>query len=216
MNLPSAHITPLFGLVLAGGASRRMGQDKAALSYHGKPQLLWAYELLASVCKRCFVSVRPDQRDEPTRASLPQIVDIQPGIGPMAGISAALSAHSDAAWLVLACDLPFLSRGTLAHLIAHRDPSRIATAYRSTHDQLPEPLCAIWEPASREAVVNWIAIGKQCPRKLLINSNVALLDQPDARALDNINTPDELDDARSALSESPPSVAGGGLGWGQS
>jgi len=197
-------VAPLYGLVLAGGASTRMGQDKATLAYHGRAQLQWAYELLTGVCERSYVSVRPDQRDEPTRASLPQIVDTQPGIGPMAGISAALAAHPRAAWLILACDLPFLSRDTLAHLIAHRDTSRIATAYRSTHDQLPEPLCAIWEPQSREAVNNWIAIGKQCPRKLLINSDAALLDQPDARSLDNINTPDEFSTARSALHSSAP------------
>jgi molybdopterin-guanine dinucleotide biosynthesis protein A len=192
--------SPLFGLVLAGGASQRMGQDKAALSFHGKPQLVWAYELLSGVCAQSFVSVRPDQRAEPTRAALPQIVDIQPGIGPIAGISAALAAHPDAAWLVLACDLPFLSRATLTHLIAHRDSTRIATAYRSTHDGLPEPLCAIWEPASREPVDQWIAMGKQCPRKLLINSDTALLDQPDARALDNINTPQERTAAQTLLS----------------
>jgi len=177
-----------------------MGQDKAALSFHGKPQLQWAYELLNEVCERSFVSVRPDQRDEVTRAQLPQIVDTQPGIGPIAGISAALAAHPDAAWLVLACDLPFLSRSTLEHLVAHRDPSRIATAYRSSHDGLPEPLCAIWEPSSRETVAAWIANGKQCPRKVLINSNTALLDQPDARALDNINTPQERSVALSLLS----------------
>jgi molybdopterin-guanine dinucleotide biosynthesis protein A len=195
MNSP-----PLFGLVLAGGVSSRMGQDKAALSFHGKPQLVWAYELLNKVCERSFVSVRPEQRDEATRATLPQIVDSLPGIGPIAGISAALAAHPNTAWLVLACDLPFLSLDTLTHLIAHRDPMRIATAYRSTHDQLPEPLCAIWEPASQELVNQWIALGKQCPRKLLIHANTALLDQPDAHALDNVNTPQERTTAQSLLS----------------
>src|SRR5690349_4297820 len=92
---------PLFGLVLAGGKSERMGVDKAALEFHGKPQLVWAYELLSQVCDRTFVSVRPDQADDPVRARLPQIVDLQPGIGPIAGISAAFTRHPDSAWLVL-------------------------------------------------------------------------------------------------------------------
>ena len=191
---------PLFGLVLAGGESRRMGRDKAILAYHGKPQLLWAFELLERVCERTFISVRSDQRDEPTRATLPQIVDIQPGLGPIAGISAALTIHPEAAWLVLACDLPFLSRATLDHLIAHRDVTKMATSYRSTHDGLPEPLCAIWESHSRESVNAWIAAGKVCPRKLLINSAIALLDQPDSRALDNVNTPQEHSAATTVLS----------------
>ena len=192
-------VPALFGLVLAGGASTRMRTDKAALEYHGQPQLRWAFELAMKVCTASFVSVRPDQRDDATRASFPQIVDRQPGTGPIAGISAALLEHPKAAWLVLACDLPFLTERTLQHLVAHRDPHKIATAYRSAHDGLPEPLCAIWEPAAREPVLAYIATGKQCPRKLLINSDTALLDLPERQALDNVNTVEELDAAKATL-----------------
>ena len=192
-------VPALFGLVLAGGASTRMGADKAALQYHGQPQLRWAFELASGVCAATFVSVRPDQRDDATRASFPQIVDRQPGIGPIAGISAALLEHPKAAWLVLACDLPFLTERTLQHLIAHRDAHKIATAYRSTHDRLPEPLCAIWEPAAREPLLAYIATGKQCPRKFLINSDAALLDLPERQALDNVNTVEEFGLAAAAL-----------------
>jgi len=190
---------PLYGLILAGGASTRMGRDKAVLNYRGRSQLEAVFELLNAVCERSFVSVRSDQRHEPVRAKLPQIVDRQPGIGPIAGISAAQAEYPNAAWLVLACDLPFLSATTLTHLIAHRDANRIATAYRSTYDTLPEPLCAIWEPASRDTVNQWIAAGKQCPRKVLINSDTALLDPIESRALDNINTPDEFNSAQTRL-----------------
>jgi molybdenum cofactor guanylyltransferase len=193
----------LFGLVLAGGASTRMRTDKAALEYHGRPQVRWAFELLAKHCAATFVSVRPDQREDPARAGLPQIVDRQPGIGPIAGIASALLEHPKAAWLVLACDLPFLTDGTLQHLVAHREPRKIATAYRSTHDGLPEPLCAIWEPAARDPVWSYIASGKQCPRKFLIGSDVALLDLPERQALDNVNTAAEFDLATAALRERP-------------
>jgi molybdopterin-guanine dinucleotide biosynthesis protein A len=189
----------LFGLVLAGGASTRMRTDKAALQYHGQPQLQWAFELVSKVCAASFVSVRPDQRDDAARAGHPQIVDRQPGVGPIAGISAALVEQPKAAWLVLACDLPFLTERTLQHLIAHRDPQKIATAYRSAHDGLPEPLCAIWEPAARELVLAYIATGKQCPRKFLVNSDVALLDLPERQALDNVNTVEEFGAATAAL-----------------
>ena len=189
----------LFGLVLAGGASTRMRTDKAALQYHGQPQLQWAFDLVSKVCAASFVSVRPDQRDDAARGSYPQIVDRQPGTGPIAGISAALLEHPKAAWLVLACDLPFLTERTLQHLIAHRDPHKIATAYRSAHDGLPEPLCAIWEPAARQPVLAYVASGKQCPRKFLINSDTALLDLPEPQALDNVNTVEEFGLATAAL-----------------
>lgn len=182
---------PLFGLVLTGGASTRMQRDKAAIEYHGQSQLHWTFHLLSHVCAATFVSVRPDQREEPTRAGLPQIVDRQPGIGPIAGISAALHAHPKAAWLVVACDLPFLNEQTLRYLVERRASHRIATAFKSNHDGLPEPLCAIWEPAAREPVLAFVAAGKQCPRKFLINADTLLLDLPDSRALDNVNTADE-------------------------
>jgi molybdenum cofactor guanylyltransferase len=199
--------SPLFGLVLAGGASTRMQRDKATLMYHGRTQLAWAHELLAKFCAATFVSVRPDQRNEPSRAAFPQIVDRQPGLGPLAGISTALLEHPKAAWLVVACDLPFLTESTLSHLIEQRDSGRIATAYRSHHDGLPEPLCAIWEPLAAEAVLAHLAAGKQCPRKLLINADCKLIDLADANALDNVNTIEELAAASSVLAAEQPALA---------
>lgn len=194
-------IPPLFGLILAGGASTRMQRDKAALAYHGQPQLQWAYDLVSNVCAATFVSVRSDQRDDTTRKEFPQIVDRQPGIGPIAGISAALTEHRKVAWLVVACDLPFVTREILQHLIARREPQRVATAYRSAHGGLPEPLCAIWEPQVRDALLAHIAAGKPCPRKFLIDSDALLLDLPDAQALDNVNTQEEFSAASAMLKQ---------------
>lgn len=199
---------PIYGLVLAGGASKRMGVDKATLSYLGKSQLQRAFELLQPLVAKTFVSVRAEQRDEPTRAGLPQIVDAaeHAGLGPIAGIAAAQAQHPDVAWLILACDLPFASEAALRFLIEHRNAQHMATAYRSSHDDLPEPLCAIWEPASRAPVASWIAAGKQCPRKLLINSDALLLVQPDPQTLDNVNTPDEYRNAQQVLERAPIQV----------
>lgn len=195
MNAP-----PLFGLVLAGGRSSRMQRDKAAITYHGEEtQLETAMKLLAPRVSRAFVSVRADQAGDPLRSAWPRIVDRGDVEGPIAGISAALAESADAAWLVLACDLPFLDANTLDRLIAARDPARDATAFRSSHDGLPEPLCAIYEPRAREAIAAHIAGGRNCPRKFLIHANTRLLDQPNPRALDNVNTVAEYGAAMSAL-----------------
>jgi molybdenum cofactor guanylyltransferase len=200
MNASSAKAPPIYALVLAGGHSRRMQRDKAALIYRGRTQLEWAVSFLQPYVERVFVSVRPDQTNDPVRARFEQIVDTESNLGPIAGIMAAQAKHPNAAWLVLACDLPFLDEGTLTTLISARDPRRLATAFRSSHDVLPEPLCAIYEPASREAILAHVASGKNCPRKFLINSDVKLLDEPNPHALDNVNTPDEYGSAVAALS----------------
>lgn len=181
----------LHGLVLAGGRSTRMGRDKATLAYHGRSQLETAWALLAPRVTSCFVSVRPDQVGDPLRARHPQIVDGPEGAGPAAGIMAAQRAHPQAAWLVLACDLPFLDAGTLDALLAARDPAKLATAFRSAHDGLPEPLCAIYEPAAAPHFARHVAEGRSCPRKFLITHEVKLVDLPQARALDNVNSADE-------------------------
>ncbi|NBU26001.1 MAG: molybdenum cofactor biosynthesis protein MoaAD [Gammaproteobacteria bacterium] len=190
---------PLHGLLLAGGRSTRMGRDKATLEYHGRSQLETAWALLAPRVGRCFLSVRPDQVDDPARAGHPQIVDGPEGVGPAAGLLAAQRAHPQAAWLVLACDLPFLDGATLDRLLAARDPAKPATAFRSAHDGLPEPLCAVYEPSAAAPFARYVAEGRSCPRKFLIGHDVALIALPQARALDNVNSADEYWTAMQSL-----------------
>jgi len=200
---------PLFGLVLAGGRSTRMQRDKAAIEYRpGETQLDVALKLLEPRVERAFVSVRADQRDDGARRRFAQIVDRGDVEGPIAGISTALGEHPGAAWLVLACDLPFLDARTLDTLIAARDVAAEATAFRSSHDGLPEPLCAIYEPRAREALAAHIAGGRNCPRKFLINAKTRLLEPSNPRALDNVNTVAEYGAAMSALIASESGASG--------
>jgi molybdenum cofactor guanylyltransferase len=195
---------PLYGLVLAGGRSTRMQRDKAALEYRpGESQIDVTMKLLAGRVASAFVSVRADQSQDPARSRHPQIVDHGGVEGPIAGISAAFTQYPGAAWLVLACDLPFLDERTLDLLISARSTESDATAFRSSHDGLPEPLCAIYEPRAAGKIAAQIAAGKNCPRKFLLNASTRLLDQPDPRALDNVNTLAEYASAMSAIE--PPS-----------
>ena len=190
---------PVHGLILAGGSSSRMHRDKATLPYRGKSQLDRAFELARRHVPEVFVSVRAVQTADPARAQHPMIVDSVMGEGPIVGIRSALAARPQVAWLVLACDLPFLSDAALAQLLRERDADGLATAYRSAHDGLPEPLCAIWEPAATAALAAYQDDGGRCPRKFLIRHAVRLLEPLDVRALDNVNTPEEYAEASASL-----------------
>lgn len=194
---------PVYGLVLAGGSSTRMRRDKAVLEYQGVMQLDRVFEIVARHCERSFVSVRASQTHEPSRASKPLIIDAVDGEGPIVGIRSAMAAHRDAAWLVVACDLPFLSDGVIERLLAARDAAAFATAYRSAHDGLPEPLCALWEPRAAEALATYQVEGGACPRKFLMRHGARLIDALEPAALDNINTPEDYDEARKRFASAP-------------
>jgi len=179
-------------LVLAGGQSRRMGSDKALLVRDGCSQLQRAVEVLRECVDEVYVSVRKDQTAEAERSRYPQIVDAYEDLGPLAGILSAMDADPAASWLVVACDLPNIDRQTVRALLEGRRPQDPFVAYRSSHDGLPEPLCAVYSPAARPLIDEFVAAGLTCPRKILIRSEARLIEQADPASLDNMNTPEDL------------------------
>lgn len=182
--------TPLYGLVLAGGKSTRMGTDKGLKLWHTQPQRYHMADLLSKICTKTYISCRPDQVAD-MEASYECIVDSLADGGPLGAIAGALQQHPNKAWLIVACDLPLLDLATLQHLCNERNPEAIATSFISPYDQLPEPLIAIWEPQSGAVVQEWLEKGYKCPRKVLINSHCHLIHPPDTDCLLNANTPEE-------------------------
>jgi molybdopterin-guanine dinucleotide biosynthesis protein A len=182
----------VFGLVLAGGRSRRMGHDKALLQQDGRSQLQRAVDVLQESLDEVYVSTRADQAEESERSRYAQIVDRYEDMGPLAGILSAMESHPGAGWIVLACDLPNINSLTVKTLLENRSEEQPFTAYESSYDQLPEPLCAYYSPQSQKVIRQFIDDGIVCPRKIMIRSDSKMLQQPDPTALDNINTPEDL------------------------
>jgi molybdopterin-guanine dinucleotide biosynthesis protein A len=128
----------------------------------------------------------------------------------------------EAAWLVLACDLPFVDPDVISRLLAGRDESPF-TAFASAFDGLPEPLCAIYGPSALSILEEHAARGHLCPRHIMAEEGVRLLELPAAarHALENINTPRDLEmmtrfsDPRAAAPESAGETPGKEirLGW---
>jgi molybdopterin-guanine dinucleotide biosynthesis protein A len=191
-NYISSRTPALNGLIMAGGKSTRMGQDKSLIDYHGKPQREFLLELMAPLCKEVFISCGAVQEQT---AGLPVIHDKFLGIGPMAGLLSAFQQQPDAAWLCVACDLPYLSRLSLDNLIKYRDPTKMATAFLNGDAEHPEPLVTIWEPKAYPRLLLALSEGLTCPRKVLINSDVRLLQAPDERELINANDPASYEQA---------------------
>ncbi|MES2795933.1 MAG: NTP transferase domain-containing protein [Bacteroidota bacterium] len=187
-------IPPLFGLVLSGGKSSRMGMDKGTLRYHNQlPQIQHCFNLLQKYCgENVYLSVSNEQYQD---LNLPIIKDSFLEIGPTGGILSALKQHPNAAWLVVACDMPFINENTLKKLVANRNSSKIATAFQSPNEEFPEPLITIWEPRAYPKLLTMLAYGYDCPRKTLINSDIELIKVDDPAELQNINTKEEYERA---------------------
>ena len=189
----------VWGLVLAGGRSQRMGHDKALLVRDGETQLSRAVKLLSPLVERVFVSTRPDQATDAERSKYQQIIDRYENLGPVAGILSAMDRNAQVSWLVVACDLPNIDEQTIRLLLTEQSATQPFTAYTSSHDGLPEPLCAIYAPASRALIDAFVAEGMICPRKMLMRSDTRLLTQPDPAALDNVNTPQDLERSKARI-----------------
>lgn len=183
----------IYGLVLAGGKSRRMGEDKALLVRDGTSQLEHIAALLQALTDKVFVSTRAEQEDERVRRRFEQIVDQFDDIGPIAGILSATQEYPHVDWLVVACDLPNVDDETIRFLLANRSVEQPFTAYRSSHDDLPEPLCAVYRAGADEIIRKFVDEGLVCPRKILMRSDTCLLSQPNPASLDNVNTPGDLE-----------------------
>lgn len=186
---------PILGLVLAGGRSRRMGQDKASLIWEG--QCLWRRQ--AELLRQCglplVISVRPEQDLPGLRTNDFEVIpDSVTDAGPLAGFLSAWAHYPEHALLTVACDLPLLDLQTIEHLLQHRSPDCFATAYASANDGLPEPLCALYEPSAHVIMQEHMAADRRCPRKILIQggAQVSLLQLPKPTALENANTPEDL------------------------
>ncbi|MEO7386953.1 MAG: NTP transferase domain-containing protein [Gammaproteobacteria bacterium] len=185
----------LRGLVLAGGQSRRMGADKAAVLVEGRTLLARSVELLTPLTTSVHVAIRADQATDQLRQQFPLIIDVADVAGPAAALLAARLHDPDCAWLVLACDMPGLDPAALEALVAARDPGRGGTAWRGTGGDLPEPLCAIWEPAT---LVRLAAATREAgnapvsPRALLADADPLLLNPVRPAALTSVNTPADL------------------------
>ncbi len=173
------------GILLVGGKSTRMGEDKSELIYQGNhPERIRLLGILDQLCERTYLCHREDQAFDQ-----PSIID--PGNGPLAAIAAAAQQHPDEAFLIIACDTPLLSKQDVQYLIDQRDRSAFATCYISPIDNKPEPFCAIYEPAFFPSIINAVQNNQYCPRGLLeqhLTKNITLTNP---QALMNANSPAE-------------------------
>jgi molybdopterin-guanine dinucleotide biosynthesis protein A len=188
--------------ILAGGRATRLhGTDKAGLVVGGRTILERQLEALAGLVDDvCLIGGPASAGDRP---GLPRIPDLAAAHGPLGGIQAALHRSGDAACtLIVACDLPFLSRPFLAHLIARALVADAAdVVVPNTGDRL-HPLCATYNRRVRETVDRRVASGALAVQALFDELRVEVIEpevvatfDPEGVMFWNVNTPDEYERA---------------------
>jgi molybdenum cofactor guanylyltransferase len=176
------------GVVLAGGASRRMGVDKALVEVDGMAMAARVARALAEGgCDRVFC--QGGDAEALNALGLSVVADSQPGGGPLAGILDALSvAHADI--VVSACDLPWLDAETVQRLLTSAADCPDADVVVACDAHGPH-LAGVWRASARQRLAAVVAGGLRSYRDALERLNTARLEVP-ADVVANVNSPDDL------------------------
>lgn len=176
-------------LILTGGKSSRMGEDKASLKIGGVTQLDRIVSLIRPLTDEIFLSVaHDDTRDH----LLPALPDLEPSPGPLGGLQAAFAHDDQSNWLVIACDLPLIQGSDLQALVEHHEGARDATCFLNPLDDHPEPLCAVYAPSTGPKLAAVLEKNQRCARRFMTSLDRVDLAPGDSKALLNLNRPEHL------------------------
>jgi molybdopterin-guanine dinucleotide biosynthesis protein A len=191
----------ILGMVLSGGKSRRLGQDKAQLSfYEGTNQLDYVLGLLDAFCESLAISCRSSQFEErSSRFDAALILDAEGLVGPVAGVVGGLKHAEGRAVLAVACDMPLLDAAALLKLLSLRNPEKLATCFIAD-DGKPEPMCTVYETACLSVLEEWVGDGNFSLRRFLENVDVELITFNEPQLLASVNTFEDVEVARKRLS----------------
>jgi molybdopterin-guanine dinucleotide biosynthesis protein A len=192
----------LTGAILAGGFSRRLGQDKATLQLDGKPLALWVRDALAPLVADCWLITNHPLAHQ--SFGLPLITDLRPFQGPAGGLLTALFWARTPWVLAAAVDNPFLAPNLLAALAARaRHTSRPAVVCRSPRGL--EPFPGVYSVRLLPTLQNFQQTDRRptrflegCRPQVLSETEVLGLD-PEGRSFFNLNTPGDMNRAENWL-----------------
>jgi molybdopterin-guanine dinucleotide biosynthesis protein A len=183
-------------LILAGGASTRMGKDKAFLEVDGMPLVERVHDILAPLFAEVLVAVGTYNSK---RGPFPGCVlhDATPGLGPLGGLVAGLKAVKTPWLFMVACDMPYLDPRVIARVVSERRDGLLAVVPESAGGL--ESCHALYAKAALPIIEQAMANGERAPYRLFERLNTRIIPQAEIAALDptfrtlsNLNTPADL------------------------
>ena len=185
-------INPVWGCVLIGGRSRRMGAPKHLIEMDGR---VWIEQTVAIMRQQVAeVVIAGAGTLPPSLANVQRVDDILGLAGPLAGILAAFRSYPQVSWLVVACDLPDMQEAALQWLLDCHRPGVVAVMPELAGDGRIEPLLAYYDQSCLQLLEAMAASGQRRMNRLQAAAGV-ITPQPPLHLRGcwrNVNTPEEL------------------------
>jgi len=157
------------GILLAGGMSRRMGQDKGPMKLGGHMMYRYALAALEKTCSEILIS---SDRDLPGSENYIRVSDAWQNCGPLGGIHSCLKQSKTELNLVLAYDMPLVSAALLNYLLDH---SRDAEMILPIKENKPEPLCGVYKKSLAPLLEEQLEKGEYAVHRLFEKVQGSLL-----------------------------------------
>ncbi len=195
-------------ILLCGGRSRRMGQDKGSMSLNGKPMIIHVLETLAAVADEIIVVLRnKDQVDrynkifhqlQSDKTGIHIVTDILKDKGPLEGIFTGLNNISSDKAMVIPCDSPFISENFLNKMFLYSNESNFDAFVPKWPDDNLEPLHSIYKKDIKSEILKLLKEDIRDVKSLLMELNVKYIDvnslDDTGRSFFNINRIDDISD----------------------
>lgn len=192
-------------IVLAGGKSRRLGRNKALETIADRSLIERVIEQLRPLANQILIVTSEEQSRLPIAYKGKILVDLYPGKGPLGGIYTGLRASPSSRSLVVACDMPFLNTELLSYMI------KISASFDLVVPRLNnmvEPLHAVYSKDCLTPIGHLLKLGKLSALELLPLVNVRYVEgeeiqrfDPELLSIFNVNTEDDLEEARRLVRE---------------
>lgn len=189
----------LYGLVICGGESTRMGTDKSLLVYYQKPQHEHVADLLAPLCERVILCCNAEQYNT-SRTAYPKLTDLPEfaGAGPMSGLLTAFQTFPGNDFLVAGCDYPYLTTDELANFLHDIDKDLPAAAFYN-QNAFYEPLLGWYSRSAGNALLQSFENGSRSLQRFLQTEHAGKYQPLSERTMRSVDTMDDFRAVKQAL-----------------
>ncbi|MCG8569794.1 MAG: molybdenum cofactor guanylyltransferase [Spirochaetes bacterium] len=194
-NKQQLKLNPCSAILLAGGKSKRMGQDKAYIDFLGKPLIEYILAKLLNVFSEIVVVTGHSENFHHGQNTLfVNDLDEFKGMGPLAGIYTGLQTISTQCAFVTACDMPLISENTILKLIKSFKDNHCQVLFARNNLKI-EPLLAVYSINCSNSIYQMLKGGNKKVQAIASLVETDFLDIHDQLEILNINTPADLEKA---------------------